>query len=615
MWMKIVSAAKKINQARKVAKNVNESGAGDQIDQAAKKIVVGGVVSGCGTALFALLIFGGLIYILTRGPVYAINLLLGNLNNDSQTELAEGSLGLFQEDSWDDATDETQQEFYDEVEKVAKNAKDSGDTLRVNLLVATLTYSNPSDYIVDDETEEDDESIFSFFSNLVDYKKAKKQVKNLAKKFIAAEKDYLKAKESDSNANYKDYYDDLLNKTIRDYYFEGDKSLTIEDEVQSMMIEIYQRVEDYEEDTAIDTFSSVYSNINVTVTTCDGKIALETVSLYDYVLGILTIEAGGLRQPDEFLKVMSVVGKNFVLAVNRVSPDNMQTDIRIASCENRQIYCSPTKGCHNMHDASPDRSSSNTYAPGPDSNGNYAFTPITDEDALNKYKAIVDETYNKFIISNGSFVTTQYRSGDQCGRYSNCMNQSEAIEMARNGYTYQEILAYFYEGTLEELSLSFSSGGYPVDIKYNTVTSPFGCRFHPVHKTYRMHNGIDISAPADANIYSVADGEVVISQYSSSYGYYVKIGHGEKANGMYEYYSLYAHMIRTPKVSVGEVVQGGQIIGNIGSTGVSTGNHLHFEIRVVTNGKEVYTDPLIYLSNYDLNVNYSGLKDIGLCGG
>lgn len=116
-----------------------------------------------------------------------------------------------------------------------------------------------------------------------------------------------------------------------------------------------------------------------------------------------------------------------------------------------------------------------------------------------------------------------------------------------------------------------------------TVTSPFGMRWHPVYGSYRMHNGIDIGASYGTNVLAADGGIVVTSTYSSSYGYYIVIDHG---NGMK---TTYAHLSKL-LVSVGQSVSRGQVIGLIGSTGVSTGPHLHFEVSV--NGGRV--NPMNY---------------------
>jgi len=103
------------------------------------------------------------------------------------------------------------------------------------------------------------------------------------------------------------------------------------------------------------------------------------------------------------------------------------------------------------------------------------------------------------------------------------------------------------------------------------VTSYYGNRLHPVYGYYRWHNGIDIGAAGNTAIWAPASGTVITSTYGSGYGNYVVIRHD---NG---YYTLCAHM-SSRSVSAGQYVSQGQTIGLVGSTGVSTGYHIHFEV-------------------------------------
>lgn len=121
------------------------------------------------------------------------------------------------------------------------------------------------------------------------------------------------------------------------------------------------------------------------------------------------------------------------------------------------------------------------------------------------------------------------------------------------------------------------------------VTSKFGSRFHPILKYTTMHNGIDIGAAYGTDIYASDGGIVVTSAYGESYGNYVMIYHGD------DRYTLYAHM-SSRKVAVDDVVSQGDVIGLVGSTGYSTGPHIHFEIY--ENGTRI--DPLGFFSNYIL---------------
>ena len=105
------------------------------------------------------------------------------------------------------------------------------------------------------------------------------------------------------------------------------------------------------------------------------------------------------------------------------------------------------------------------------------------------------------------------------------------------------------------------------------LTSGYGMRDHPVLKRRARHKGIDLSAPTGTPIYATADGHVERADWFSSYGLYVQIDHGGELE------TRYAHMSRLA-VKDGAFVRKGDIIGYVGSTGRSTGPHLHYEVRV-----------------------------------
>lgn len=109
------------------------------------------------------------------------------------------------------------------------------------------------------------------------------------------------------------------------------------------------------------------------------------------------------------------------------------------------------------------------------------------------------------------------------------------------------------------------------------TSSPFGTRFHPVYHIWRMHTGIDIAAGYGTPIYAAADGTVVEAQRHGGYGNFTCVYHGKyQGRGLT---TCYAHQ-SSIGVFAGQTVHRGDIIGLIGSTGVSTGNHLHFEVRL-----------------------------------
>lgn len=119
---------------------------------------------------------------------------------------------------------------------------------------------------------------------------------------------------------------------------------------------------------------------------------------------------------------------------------------------------------------------------------------------------------------------------------------------------------------------------------YNNITSNYGMRIHPIYKVPKLHTGIDVGAPKGASFVAAEDGVVILAKYNGGYGNCVIINHG---NGIT---TLYGHGTSI-LVSNGQTVKRGQPVLTVGSTGTSTGNHAHFEVR--KNGSPV--DPLPYL--------------------
>lgn len=143
----------------------------------------------------------------------------------------------------------------------------------------------------------------------------------------------------------------------------------------------------------------------------------------------------------------------------------------------------------------------------------------------------------------------------------------------------------------QELGFALSGGaGWFAPCEYIELTSPFGWRINPVTgEPGNFHNGVDLANDEGTPIYAARKGSVLQVGTTGPYGNHVRIDHGEGTT------TLYAHMIRFV-VEEGQQVSGGQVIGYMGSTGNSTGNHLHFS--VFTGG--AYVDPMIYISEASL---------------
>lgn len=124
--------------------------------------------------------------------------------------------------------------------------------------------------------------------------------------------------------------------------------------------------------------------------------------------------------------------------------------------------------------------------------------------------------------------------------------------------------------------------GWPV--RKGWVSSSFGNRMHPITGKKQFHRGVDIPGKVGADVLVVADGVVTRSEKNGDYGWLVEVDHGDG------YTTLYSHNSRNTVV-VGETLVKGQIIGEVGSTGRSTGPHVHFEVK--KNGRHI--NPIKYL--------------------
>ena len=140
-------------------------------------------------------------------------------------------------------------------------------------------------------------------------------------------------------------------------------------------------------------------------------------------------------------------------------------------------------------------------------------------------------------------------------------------------------------GSLEDTEYIGGILAWPVP-GYTKITSKYGMRTHPITGVYKLHTGVDISAPLGANFIAANDGVVIKAGYNGAYGNMVIIDHGGGIS------TLYAHGSEI-LVKLGQTVTRNQPVLKIGSTGYSTGPHAHFEVRI--NG--VVTDPMEYITN------------------
>ncbi|MGM9550740.1 MAG: murein hydrolase activator EnvC family protein [Clostridia bacterium] len=209
---------------------------------------------------------------------------------------------------------------------------------------------------------------------------------------------------------------------------------------------------------------------------------------------------------------------------------------------------------------------------------------IEEEKALNESKreslATLKEELD-YRLESKSLLLTQLQADEEA--YKKAYEKAEADEAK-----VQKELEALAKKEAESGSKTVYTGSgkfqWPVP-NSKRITSKYGYRIHPVYKTKKFHSGIDIGAAYGLPIVAAEDGTVVTAKYGSGYGKYIVINHGSGIT------TLYGHC-SSLLVSSGDKVKKGQTIAKIGSTGVSTGNHLHFEVRI--NGQTA--DPLTYVS-------------------
>jgi len=154
---------------------------------------------------------------------------------------------------------------------------------------------------------------------------------------------------------------------------------------------------------------------------------------------------------------------------------------------------------------------------------------------------------------------------------------------------------------VEELGLGFAPQ-LPMTVKTKKgdtlarLTSDYGYRFHPTLKRIKFHNGVDISSQPSTPLYALEDGVVTRVFNSKVSGNVVEIGYKPTSNGKFKYKVSYSHMVSRAIVNNGKLVSKGQVVGFVGTTGRSTGPHLHLIVKKLQgDGSYDTIDPLKFI--------------------
>lgn len=182
-------------------------------------------------------------------------------------------------------------------------------------------------------------------------------------------------------------------------------------------------------------------------------------------------------------------------------------------------------------------------------------------------------------------------AGEEDGPYSDIVETSQT-SMGQADNQFRSLFSSWKKMDNVTQSAVFIPSRKPVD--QLTLTSNFGVRSDPFNGRARMHKGIDIPGPVGTPIYATADGIISRAQWVSGYGNFIEIGHG---NGMETRYGHLSRIIAQPN----QRVRRGQLIGYMGSTGRSTGSHLHYEVRV--DGAAVNPLPFLQSADYLVAMN------------
>ena len=204
---------------------------------------------------------------------------------------------------------------------------------------------------------------------------------------------------------------------------------------------------------------------------------------------------------------------------------------------------------------------------------------IAQQNDLKSKKADLDsqkaQMQSKQSELNSSVAAAQMSAAEAQQAQKDAQAAIESDEMNYEAVK-KQIQKLIAEAAAAKPQLSFT--GFICPLKsYTRISSEYGWRKNPVTGVNKLHAGTDFAAPAGTPIYAAASGYVQVAGWSSGgYGNYVIIYHGKMSDGN-QYSTLYGHM-RSVATSAGKYVKQGEIIGYVGSTGNSTGNHLHLEV-------------------------------------
>ncbi len=228
-----------------------------------------------------------------------------------------------------------------------------------------------------------------------------------------------------------------------------------------------------------------------------------------------------------------------------------------------------------------------TYSPYQD-----IITTTNNKSLANEFIRAFQKTIDFKRIQKNDILAIKYTQKTRAGKYfgspSIIAAKVEVNGRAKYLFQHQDDKRYY-----DEKGRSFTSFFLKVPLRYKRISSKFSYkRWHPILKKYRAHLGIDYAAPVGRKIFAAADGKVIFKGRKGGYGKTVIIRH----KGGYK--SLYAHMHKYGRVKVGQWIKQNKHIGYVGSTGRSTGPHLHFGLY--KNGRAINPNRILSVAKKKL---------------
>ena len=193
----------------------------------------------------------------------------------------------------------------------------------------------------------------------------------------------------------------------------------------------------------------------------------------------------------------------------------------------------------------------------------FVYRPLLGIDTLNLPKVYSEYNDSKYAeyksVEYGDMITDGWRNLDRLTRkiYYSSLSLDDTQDLAENKEEFSTVIPAIW----------------PIDrTKLKNVSSLYGMRVHPRYGTWRMHEGVDLSAPKGTSVYATGNAVVLRAGWQPGYGYLIELNHG------FGYKTRYGHLSKM-YVRAGDSVTRGQVIADVGNTGVSSGSHLHYEVR------------------------------------